>query len=360
MRQLPLFAIRVRHDVHADRVCRDIALLPTGPTARLFERHRLRLQATPDGIAVSAVSDEGGRQPLIALPLGQVFAFDLAVRNPAFLHHTEPGALAAMRAPVYRNTEAGGAVLQPVDRETWGGETLVAVAKARKARYALAGRPLARDGDASKAPRPADFDLVKPGRSTKAWAYDVASKTITVGSVQAGQQLLLRYRTAAPKDRRVFATIELRYHAGLPAPGQAQVPFEIRFQARAARWAYYLVTDRTGDYTIVDARPAGPPLTFSAAQRTVLGPADEAGDPCAQALARQHADLTRIRFLSDQPVPCSSTARRGLELRLDGETVLAAMPNPPFEHAARIRRQAAGTPQIDDVFHQVVHLLKTR
>ena len=134
--------------------------------------------------------------------------------------------------------------------------------------------------------------------------------------------------------------------------------FEIRFKAKAARWAYYLVTDRTGDFSIVDSSGAAPSLGFSAANRTLLNKTPDEPDAFAAALSRQYPELQRFRFLSDQPVPCSSAVRKGLELRLGGDKVLEAIPNPPVRQVSRVKQKVGASLQDQDTFHQVVKYLK--
>ena len=159
-------------------------------------------------------------------------------------------------------------------------------------------------------------------------------------------------------DSTILAGVELRYDKSMPELGKDEAPFEIRFKAKAARWAYYLVTDRSGDFSIVDSSAAAPALGFSAANRTLLNKTPDETDALAAALSRQYPDLQRFRFLSDQPVPCSSAARKGLELRLGRDKVLEAIPNPPVRQISRIRQKLGASLQDQDTFHQVVKYLK--
>ena len=64
---------------------------------------------------------------------------------------------------------------------------------------------------------------------------------------------------------------------------------------------------------IVDSSGAASALGFSAANRTLLNKSPDETDPLAAAMARQYPALQRVRFLSDQPMPCSSAARKGLK-----------------------------------------------
>lgn len=357
MKYLSLFGLRIRHDYHPGGACHDLDVVPTAGTRRLMERHRLRLQPQADGLAVAAAGDAAG--PIIAPPHGEVFEFELGLRNAAFPHFTDLQAQAGMGAPVYRNLQGFGLALQLADAALWETQSWVSPAQARQATFVLAGNPLPLDGSLSDPAQAADFQLVGAGPTQRVTGYDASTKRLTIAPVRAQQRVTVRYRLRPPLHRSRLAAVQLRYDASMPTPGHADAPFELRFQARAARWAYYLVTDRTGEFQVVDAQPSGPPLTFGAANRSVLDDAASATDPCARDLARQYPAKKRIRFLSDQPVPCTSAARRGLELRLAGDTVLAALPNPSVQHASRIRRQAGSALPDEDVFHQVIHDLKS-
>jgi hypothetical protein len=158
-------------------------------------------------------------------------------------------------------------------------------------------------------------------------------------------------------DATVLAGVELRYDKSMPALGSDDAPFEIRFKAKAARWAYYLVTDRTtGEFSIVDSSATA--VGFGATNRTALDKIPAENDPLAAALSRKFPDYQRLRFLSDQPVACSSAARKGLELRLDKRKVMDAIPNPSIRNLSRIRQKQGAALQEQDTFHQVVNFLK--
>lgn len=365
-RAITLFSLQLRHDYAADGLCRGLDIVPTVPTQRLLDRYRLRLQPRPGGAAVVALTGADGKTPWIAPPRDEVFGFELRLLDPAFARYTDLQALAGMADPVYRNAAAAaaaGASADPVlvlgERECWRTETFVAPAKAARIKFALAGSPLALDGDAAKRPRAADLRLLAPAGTAKVSAYDAATRSVTLASVVAGQSLVLRYRCQPAHQRQRLAAVELRYDKSMLAPGSADRPVEIRFRARAARWAYYLLTDQAGDFSIVDTAPSGPALVFSPSNRTALDKAADETDPLAQALGRQHASLRRWRFLSDQAVPCSSAVRRGLELRLGDQKVLGAMPNPAPENLSRILPRPGAPLAGQDTFHQVVRYLKT-
>lgn len=163
---------------------------------------------------------------------------------------------------------------------------------------------------------------------------------------------LAERKPARPRDAKVLAGVELR--AGKPVPAGG-TPFEIRFKARAARWAYYLVTDRGTDFSIVDA--AGrPELAFGKANRTLLNKSPDEEDAVAAALSRRYPGLQRIRFLSDQPIACSSAPRRGIELHDPERKVLESLPAPSIHHLSKARRKGAS--RAEETLHQVIKHVK--
>jgi hypothetical protein len=205
--------------------------------------------------------------------------------------------------------------------------------------------------------RDADFALFTDLRELAGKADPIYTNA-GLAAKDGGALKLAERKPARAADPTLLAGVELSYDKSMPEPGKDEAAFEIRFKARAARWAYYLVTDRTGDFSIVDSSAAAPAFGFSAANRTLLNKAPDETDPLAAALSRQYPDLQRLRFLSDQPVPCSSAARKGLELRLGRDKVLEAIPNPPVRQVSRVRQKVGNSLQVQDTFHQVVKYLK--
>lgn len=363
MRFVPLFGARVRHDYYPNAVCRDLDFEPTAKTRRLIEGYRLRLQELPDGIAVWAATGADSKTALIALPREEVFAFHLRVRDPDFALFTDLQELAGKTDPVYTNaalTAADGRTLELSDRKSWNTETWVVPAATAQVKFTLAGNPLASDGDALEVPQRADFSIVPPAGTAKVTAYDAAAKTVTIQAAAANQSVSVRYLARPVPDRNILADVELRYNKSMPELGKDDAAFQIRFKARAGRWAYYLITDQTGDFSIVDSSASGPPLGFSATNRTLLNAVPDEPDPFATALSRQYSDFQRIRFLSDQPVPCSSAVRKGIELRLGGQKVIEAMPNPSVRHLSGIKQKVGAELQVQDTFHHVVKYLKAQ
>ncbi len=238
MKFLSLFRVQVRHGYYGDTACRDLNFEPTAETRRLLERYRLLLKELPDGIAVWAPTGADAKTALITLRHEHVFVFHLIVRNPDFAMFTDLQEFAGKTDPVYMNAEIGGRTLELRDRESWRTETFVVPADTTKIRFTLAGNPLASDGDTLKVSQPADFRIEPPVGTARITAYDAAAKTLTIESGGV-KQVSVRYRAKPSRDKRFLADVELHYDDSMLIPGQNGVLFDIKFKARASRWAYY-------------------------------------------------------------------------------------------------------------------------
>jgi hypothetical protein len=200
-------------------------------------------------------------------------------------------------------------------------------------------------------PHNADFALF----TDLAALADKSDPVYTNAKLGARDGPVLRLAERKPpraRDAKVLAGVELRCDKSVPADG---APFEIRLKARAARWAYYVVTDRGTDFSIVDA--AGrPELAFGKANRTLLNKNPDAEDAVAAALSRRYPALQRLRFLSDQPIACSSAPRRGIELHDPERKVLESLPAPSIHHLSKARRKGAS--RAEETLHQVIKHVK--
>lgn len=360
MRFIPLFGLRVRHDYYGAGTCGDLACEPTPATLRVIARYRLQIREIPGGVTVLAALAPDGTTPLVGLPRDELFAFHLRVCNADFALFTDLHELTQKTDPVFSNDTLSAPdrrTLELTDRSSWGTESFVVAQGDTKRQFSLAGSPLAEDGDPLKTPQAADFSLLPPDGSATITAYDADTKVLTLQLGAAQRDLTVRYRVRPSRDRRFLADVELRYNQSMSAQGASDAPFEILFKVRTGHWAYYLITDQKEDFEIVDTSPATPSITFSAANRTTLNDLPGDLDALASELSRQYPDLRRVRFLSDEAVPCSITTRTGIELRLGNQTLLRPLPNPPLGHLSRIgQRTGAGFPE-HDTFHQVVKYL---
>lgn len=167
----------------------------------------------------------------------------------------------------------------------------------------------------------------------------------TNADLPAGQggELSLLSRTGARLPQGMFAAVEILLAVAVPVPVAPR--FRVAFQARAARWAYYCLTDLPApssaadgqELTITDAQPAGSAaVVFSAANRASLDEAAAAADPVARQQLALHPGMRCVRFLSDGAVVCCEEPRKYLELRRGAERLLAPLPNPSIRSFARM------------------------
>ena len=160
---------------------------------------------------------------------------------------------------------------------------------------------------------------------------------------------------AVPLENGVFAVVEIPGSV-FASPGSWPVQFEVDFQPKKARWMYYCVTDLklTGkDLRLVDNGTPGPPLLFSPSNRTDLIQSPDAADALASQLANRYPDLARMRFVSDDVVPCLQSPRN-LSLQLDGHNFPDVLPTPPFRNCALWPATAPGNQPQQDALFQVV------
>jgi hypothetical protein len=160
------------------------------------------------------------------------------------------------------------------------------------------------------------------------------------GSSPAGGTLSLASGPEGhPPD--VAAAVEI---AGV-APGWLAAPprFYLDLPAREALWVYYLVTTRPNGHPpeIKDGEPARN-LAFT---RTLLSPAETAGDPVGAGLLARHPDRRCFRMISERPVACRRAPLRQLALYLGDELLLRELSNPPISSHATLRVEPQEQPR---------------
>jgi hypothetical protein len=129
--------------------------------------------------------------------------------------------------------------------------------------------------------------------------------------------------------------------------------FQVVFKAKRARWKYYIVTDRTDGAFHIEDKDASP-LIFSDKNRTNLNEQPDPSDTIAVALAQQYPQMRRLCFVSDDLVACREQARKSVQLRLDSNQALGALPNPSLRNYATRQVVRAGKPQTEEVLFHVV------
>jgi hypothetical protein len=158
-----------------------------------------------------------------------------------------------------------------------------------------------------------------------------------------------------PLENGVFAAVEIPASV-FTSQDNWPLEFVVDFQPKRARWMYYCITDLklTGkDLQLVDIGTPGPPLLFSTANRTDLTQSPDMSDARAIELASRFPDLARVRFVSDDVVPCQQSPRT-LSLQLDGHNFPDVLPTPLLRNCALWPATAQGNQPQQDALFQVV------
>ena len=158
---------------------------------------------------------------------------------------------------------------------------------------------------------------------------------------QAGSSLLQVAETSpvaaqpavASSDPAVFAEIRLTLGGAARVLPQPDWQFQLSFQAKPCRWKYYVLLNKPSQ----GSAAANQPVVLDTDNQIVFDPADardltqnpDTSDKLAQQLARQYPDLQRWRLRSKALVVCRQAPRTTLQLQLNGEKVLDALPAPP-------------------------------
>ena len=156
-------------------------------------------------------------------------------------------------------------------------------------------------------------------------------------------------------ENGVFAVAEVPGSV-FATPTSWPAQFVVEFQPKRSRWIYYCVTDvkLTGkDLQVVDIGMPGAPLAFSPSNRTDLTQSPDTADALAAQLANQYPELARMRFVSDDVVPCQQSPRK-LSLQLDGHNFPDVLPVPPLRNCALWPVTAQGNQPQQDALFQVV------
>lgn len=314
MKYAQLFTLELFHDYYADRRCGDFKIEPTPETQKLLANCRCVLKPLPNGVRVLiSVADQD--VPFIPLPANANFAFRLRLQNPNFILFTDFSEIAPAAAPLFTNNGSNPG-LQLVSREASETEHFSVRQPAKTDAFILGGRPL-------RGTPAAAFRVEGLGKVSQPVSYDETAKVIRVNSVnaKAGDSFTVSYPTAPELPQGVFADVEINM-AGLAGGVH---PFQIVFKAKKVRWKYYVVTNQSNQPAIEDKDKT---ITFNAA-----GPTD-AADKIGSELAGQHPGMQTFWLSSNTPVVCQETARKSIQLKINGEKVMDALPNPAIQNFA--------------------------
>jgi hypothetical protein len=325
MKFLPLLDLQVIHTYYADKLCPDFAIAPTSDTDRRLRNHRCTITPLGNGTRLfTAVTAEG--KPLIPLPAALRLAFHLRLRNPDFALVTEPTQMG--QPGVQRFTKQAGdggapVVLALQSLQAWTTDRFLVQQPSAAEPYVLHGRP-------QPGVQTTDFVLKGAISVTAPASFDEAAKLLTVNSSGRlpGDAFTVTYPSVPALPADVWAEVEIFTDDALTSLAQGPGQFHITFNARPARWIYYVITDAiSGELTIQDSETSAP-ISFSPANRTHFNGQLEGADALVQRLAQQYPNRHYWRFISDGEVVCQERARKSLQLFIDSEAVLKALPTP--------------------------------
>ncbi len=354
MRYASLFRLDLKHPFYKDGQCPDFIVTPTQHTKRLLKNHKCVLQTLPAGLLIRIAVEDDWLAPIIPLAEDALFDFQLRLRNPDFALFTDLSALEGNPAPLYTNVSlsAGDTALALTARTARSTEHFVVAHPAPMDRFVLGGRPL--DGMAVS-----DVDV--EGAVTQIEDYDPAGKRITVNTQAAavGAAFTVDYPVQPRLEAGVFADVALHADASMTPNNDAPTAFTITFQSKEAYWAYYFVTNLEDDQAGFEIRDADAetPISFGESGRTDLTDPPDPDDAVATMLAEEYPEMSRIRFVSDEPLDCRQQPRKKVQLTLEGQTLLGPLPNPSFHNPAIL----TGTDQtaLVQVIKYITHAFST-
>jgi len=355
MPSAPLFDISVTHDYYANLRCEDFAIVPAATTEAAMTRLRLTYKSFADRIRIYAeLNATGDAVAAGAAPLSLDFA--LQPRGSRFAAITKLTELAQQPAPLFTND--GLAVTNPLplrltSRRARAAESLIVSAPASAEPFVLAGMPL--EGTAI-----ADFVVAGAGQ-VKSFAASSKRIAVDTSAIAPGTVFQVSYPVRATTSRGALADIALTLDAPLLKPMATPRAFVVPFTSADMRWAYYVVTDFSGDLStlaVVDATPGGAPraINVAAAGRLELTAANANGDSVGTDLLGRYPARRVMRLLSDAPVATRDTPLGSLELRLNGAALISHLPNPPPDRLVLLQTEAPPAPR-QMIRYQVVLLL---
>lgn len=321
MKYLPIFSLEVSHDYYTDKRCPDFVLEPTPETEQLLRNHRGIFTPLPTGVRVLMPVGADGK-PLIPFDAAATFGFRLRLENTSFPLFSDLSALESLAAPLYSNNGVNPQ-LQLTSRTASNTERFSVRKPAAKDAFTLSGTPLS-------GALPSAFQVAGLGTVVAPQAYDQTAKVVTLNSQAAkiGDSFIITYPTTPSLLRGVFADVEITVD---PASGGASA-FQIAFKAKQARWKYYVVTAKTDNPPTLPAiEDKDKAIVFQSANLTQ---SPDATDGIASELIAKYPTLQTFRFLSSALIPCQQATRKSIQLQLNGEKVLDALPNPALEHYA--------------------------
>jgi len=326
MKYIQLLTLEIAHDYYADQRCNDFQIMPTPETQKLLKNCRCMLKSFQGGIQILMPIIEKGI-PFIPLSADTIFAFYLRLQNPDFGLITDTTEIGKIASPLYTNT---GVIpnLSLVSRQAKLTESLIVSQPAQKEQFILSGKP-------QTGLEPKDFVVQGLETVSNPDSYDPVAKTITLNSISAsiGTQFTVTYPVAPQLNRSVFADVEINFKDAQMRKLDVMKNFKVIFTAKNARWKYYVVIDKVDNkQSIPTIEDKDKIVIFNIADRTDLTKVLDPSDDIAKKLAEQYPNRYYFRFVSNSFIPCRQTTRKAIQLQLDGEKVVDALPNPSFQN----------------------------
>ena len=151
--------------------------------------------------------------------------------------------------------------------------------------------------------------------------------------------------------------MEIHNNGTLQPAEEGPVEFQMALAARKARWKYYLVTDLIDTDEKFQILDKNNELQFSDENRTNLTTHFDSSDDIAKELIQKYPGLQIFRFVSDDLIFCSQTARKQMELHFNGNRLFEALPNPSLRNYSKIMFESGTNLHEQDAFFQIVKYL---
>jgi len=312
-----LLSLELVHDYYEDLKCPDFQITPTPTTQKLLKNYRGTLKTFPGGIRI-LISISSNDIPFIPLSDDLNFTFYLQLQNPDFILFTDFTEISSLESPLYTNNNVQ-AELSLVDRQESMTEKLVVIQPDKNEPFILSRKPrlnLSR----------MDFQVTGLQAVSIPESFEPEKNMITINSQAAaiGTQFNVTYPVKPKRERNVFAEIEIGFNSQQMRDLTVEKKFQIKFTAKKTRWKYYVVTDKNNATpTIEDGENA---ITFNS--EDPFNPMDK----IAIMLKDKYPNKGYYQFISSSLIPCRQSARKAIQLHLDGEKVVTTLPNPSYQN----------------------------
>ncbi|HYW07438.1 MAG TPA: hypothetical protein VE913_10800 [Longimicrobium sp.] len=323
LRFLPLFTLRVAHSYYTG-VCRDVAVVVPGETARLLRNGRL-LAREVEGVLHVMYEAGDGDDPLV--PFGGItLRLGLQLLNPHFGNFTElPPGFPALR-PRFTNA-ADPRALAAGEGVTFVGETFS---------YALgeADRPaMVTLRDAAGTALRIDTVTAEDGRAEVSFdVRGVAAGLLEVEAEYPGpvMRTAALYLDAELRQRGAKAVVEITLDEDFVGDPPA---FTVSFAARAEVLSYYLVVDGYSAIDLASLSVSDQGFTDDARAEVTFTRIEPPGPGDLPAALLAPGGEAVVVFRSQAPLARREQGRRRIQLSKNGDVLMANLPQPGTERA---------------------------